>query len=106
MSVRYIVIEGVTGVGKTCLAGLLGKRLNARLELEDVHENPFLPLFFEDPDRYGFQTQVFFLLNRYRQQQVFHQMDLFQKVVVSNFLFARDRLYAHVALPDEELALY
>ena len=106
MAVRYIAIEGVTGVGKTGLARLLGARLNARLELEDAEENPFLPLFYEDPERYGFQTQVFFLLSRYRQQQAFHQMDLFQSVVVSNLLFARDRIYAHVALNDDELALY
>ena len=106
MAVRYIAIEGVTGVGKTGLARLLGERVNARLELEDAEENPFLPLFYEDPERYGFQAQVFFLLSRYRQQQAFHQMDLFQSVVVSNFLFARDRIYAHVALNDDELALY
>ena len=69
MAVRFIAIEGVTGVGKTDLARLLGSRLNARLALEEVEENPFLPLFYEDPERYGFQTQVFFMLSRYRQQQ-------------------------------------
>ena len=93
-------------MGKTDLARLLGEHLNARLVLEDVGQNPFLPLFYEEPERYGFQAQVFFMLSRYRQQQELHQMDLFQSVVVSNYLFARDRIYAHVTLNDEELALY
>ena len=106
MSVRYLAIEGVTGVGKTSLSRRLGSRLSARLALEEVEENPFLPLFYEDPERYGFQTQVFFMLNRYRQQQELHQMDLFQSLVVSNFMFARDRIYANIALNDAEFALY
>jgi len=104
--VRYIAIEGVTGVGKTRLARLLGSRLNARLALEEPEENPFLPLFYEAPDRYGFQAQVFFMLSRFRQQQDLHQMDLFQETVVSNFIFERDRIYANVALNDAEFALY
>ncbi len=106
VAVRYIAIEGVPGVGKTGLARILGERLNARLVLEDAQENPFLPLFYEEPEHYGFQTQAFFLLNRYRQQQDLHQIDLFQAVVVSNYLFARDGIYAHVALSDAELSLY
>ena len=106
MSVRYLAIEGVTGVGKSRFARLLADRLRARLALEDVEENPFLPLFYEDPQRYGFQTQVFFMLSRYRQQQELHQMDLFQSMVVSNFIFERDRIYANVALNDAEFALY
>lgn len=106
MGVRYIAIEGVTGVGKTRLAHLLAKRLNAHLALEDVAENPFLPLFYEDPPRYGFQTQVFFMLSRYRLQQELHQMDLFQTFVISNFIYERDRIYANVSLNDTEFALY
>lgn len=106
MAVRYIAIEGVTGVGKTSFARLLGGQLNARLVLEVPEENPFLPLFYEAPDRYGFQAQVFFMLSRYRQQQELHQMDLFQETVVSNFIFERDRIYANVALNDTEFALY
>ena len=106
MAARYIAIEGVPGVGKAYLARILGDRLNARLVLEIAEENPFLPLFYEDPEHYRFQAQVFFLLNRYRQQQDLHQMDLFQSVVVSNYLFARDGIYAHVALNDAELSLY
>lgn len=106
MAVRYIAIEGVPGVGKTDLARLLGERLNARLVLEDAQENPFLPLFYEEPAYYGFQTQAFFLLSRYRQQQDLHQIDLLQSIVVSNYLFARDGIYAHVVLNDEEVSLY
>lgn len=104
--VRYIAIEGVPGVGKTGLAQVLASRLNARLALEDVEENPFLPLFYEDPQHYGFQAQVFFMLSRYRLQQELHQMDLFQSMVVSNFIFDRDRIYANMALNDAEFALY
>lgn len=106
MSVRYIVVEGVTGVGKRHLAQMLATRLGARLEAEEPDDNPFLPLFYEDPDRFGFQTQVFSLLNRYRQIQSLHQLDLFRSQVVSTCLFARDGIYAHVTLGDAELALY
>lgn len=106
MAVRYIAIEGATGVGKTRLARMLGARLNARLVLEEAEDNPFLPLFYEDSERYRFQAQVFFMLSRYRQQQELHQMDLFQSMVVGNYLFARDRIYAHAILNDTELSLY
>ena len=93
-------------MGKKRLARLLGRRLNARLLLEEPEENPFLPLFYEAPDQYGFQTQVFFMLSRYRQQQELHQMDLFEEAVVSNFIFEKDRIYANVTLNDTEFALY
>lgn len=106
MAAKYIAIEGVTGVGKTELSRLISEHLNARQVLEEPEENPFLPLFYEEPSHYGFQTQVFFLLSRYRQQQELHQIDLFHSVVVSNYLFARDRIYAHAVLNDDELALY
>ncbi|MDA0710704.1 MAG: deoxynucleoside kinase [bacterium] len=106
MDARYIAIEGVTGVGKRGLARLLAVRLHARLVLEEVAENPFLPLFYENPQHYGFQTQVFFMLSRYRMQQELRQMDLFQNLVITNFIFERDRVYAHVGLNDDELALY
>lgn len=103
---RYIAVEGVTGVGKTQLATLLSARLGARLELEEPDDNPFLPLFYEDPGRYGFQAQVFYLLERYRRLQAFHQMDLFRSQVVSNYMYDRDAIYAHATLSDTELGLY
>ena len=106
MAVRYLAIEGPPCVGKTELARLLGRSMKARLVLEEAEENPFLPLFYENPEHYGFQTQVFFMLHRYRQQQDLHQMDLFESTVVSNYLFARSGIYAHVCLNDAELSLY
>ena len=75
----YIAIEGPIGVGKTSLANLMSKELSARLVLEEFEENPFLPDFYKDPERYSFQTQLFFLLQRYRQQQELRQVDMFQK---------------------------
>ena len=106
MAVKYIAIEGVPFVGKSDLARLLGERLGARLVLEDAEEHPFLPLFYEDPAHYGFQTQAFFMLNRYRQQQNLHQRDLFESSIVTNYLFARSAIYANTILGDDELMLY
>lgn len=106
MAARHIVVEGVTGVGKTHLATLLATRLGARLEIEEPDDNPFLPLFYEDPGRYGFQAQVFYLLERYRKMQAFHQMDLFRSQVVANYMYERDAIYAHTTLSDTELGLY
>lgn len=106
MAARYLAVEGPPCAGKTELAHALAERLDARLVLEDAEENPFLPLFYEEPDRYGFQTQAFFLLSRYRRQQELHQIDLFQSLVVSNYIIARDAVYAHVTLTDDELRLY
>jgi deoxyguanosine kinase len=103
---RYIVIEGVIGVGKTSLARLLARDLDARLNLEVVEENPFLACFYEDPRRYAFSTQLFFLLSRYQQQQGFFQQDLFKRRVVSDYLFAKDRIFANLNLDDIELQLY
>ncbi len=103
---RYICIEGVIGVGKTSLARLLGERLNARVIYEKPEENPFLEDFYRDPRRYAFQTQLFFLLSRYRQQQDSLQPDLFHDTMVSDYLFAKDRIFAHLNLEDRELFLY
>ncbi len=103
---RYIAVEGVIGVGKTSLSRLLARDLDARLNLEVVEENPFLPRFYADPPRYAFATQIFFLLSRFRQQQEFFQQDLFQKCVVSDYLFAKDHIFATLNLNDTELQLY
>ncbi len=103
---KYICIEGVIGAGKTSMARLLGEHMDARVIYEKPEENPFLEDFYKDPARYAFQVQLFFLLSRYRQQQESLQPDLFQPATVSDYLFAKDRIFAHLNLEDRELFLY
>lgn len=105
-SPRYIVVEGPIGVGKTSLVDLLAERLGARALLEVAEDNPFLPSFYRDPKRFAFQTQLWFLLNRYRQQQELGQFDLFRQTLVADYLFAKDKIFAYLTLEDYELALY
>ena len=102
----YIAIEGPIGVGKTSLANLMSKELSARLVLEEFDENPFLPDFYKDPERFAFQTQLFFLLQRYRQQQELRQVDMFQKLLVTDYMFVKDRLFASLNLGEKEMQLY
>ena len=103
---RYIAIEGVIGVGKTTLAAKLGESLGARVVLEQFEENPFLKDFYRDPERYAFQTQIFFLLTRYKQQRDLFQADLFQRFLVTDYIFEKDKIFAYLNLQDEELKLY
>lgn len=103
---RYIVIEGPIGVGKTTLVTRLAERFGARTVLEIFEENPFLADFYADRDRYAFQTEMFFLLSRYRQQEQFAQDDLFGRLSVSDYLFTKCRLFASLTLNDHELTLY
>ena len=102
----YIAVEGPIGVGKTSLANLISKELGARLVLEQFEENPFLPEFYKDPERYSFQTQLFFLLQRYRQQQELKQVDMFQNLLITDYLFVKDRLFASLNLNEKEMHLY
>ena len=102
----YIAIEGVIGVGKTSLAKILTQRLNSRLILEKFEENPFLSDFYDDRQRYAFQTQLFFLLSRYRQQLELSQTDVFHRSIVTDYIFAKDRLFAYINLDEKELHLY
>ena len=104
--VGFIAIEGPIGAGKTSLAKTLAQRLNARLELEDIESNPFLKDFYRDPGRFAFKTQIFFLLSRYQRQRELLQGDLFKKGLISDYLFAKDRIFAEINLDDRELALY
>lgn len=104
--VRYLAVEGVIGAGKTSLARMVSERLNARLVLEKFEENPFLERFYEDPDHYAFQTQIFFLLSRYKQQQELFQADLFQSTLVTDYIFEKDKIFAYLNLQDDELRLY
>lgn len=104
--IRYIAIEGVIGAGKTTLAKMITERLQAKLVLEKFEENPFLAKFYEDPDHYAFQTQIFFLLSRYKQQQELFQGDLFYNFLVSDYIFDKDKIFAYLTLQDDELKLY
>lgn len=103
---RYIVVEGVIGVGKTSLARMLSERLQAKLVLEEVEENPFLKDFYRDRARFAFQTQMHFLFSRYQQQRDLRQTELFSERMVSDYLFQKDRIFASLNLADRELALY
>ncbi|GAA5522325.1 deoxynucleoside kinase [Aliifodinibius salicampi] len=102
----FIAIEGVIGVGKTSLAKLLSERHNARLVLEQFKDNPFLPKFYEDRERYAFPTQMAFLASRFQQQQDMLSKDLFQQMIISDYIFEKDRIFARLNLGDDELALY
>jgi len=102
----HIAIEGTIGVGKTSLGKILGERLDAKLILEEFEGNPFLVEFYNDTERYAFQTQLFFLLSRYRQQQQLQQTDLFTKTLISDYMFIKDRLFAALNLSDQEMSLY
>ncbi|MDV6374491.1 deoxynucleoside kinase [Deinococcus arenicola] len=102
----YLVVEGPIGVGKTSLARRLSARYGAELNLEIVEENPFLARFYEQPEVYAFQVQVFFLLSRFKQLSGLTQPDLFSGNVVSDYLFAKDFIFAAMNLKDAEFALY
>lgn len=106
IELRYIAIEGVIGAGKSSLAQKLSTKLGSSLIMEQFEENPFLEKFYDDRDRYAFQTQMFFLINRYKQQQQLNQQELFSKYVVSDYIFEKDKIFAYLNLSGEELKLY
>lgn len=102
----YIAVEGPIGVGKTSLAEQLAARLDGRVVYELAEGNPFLADFYKEPRQLAFQTQVFFLMSRYSRQQLLANRDLFSGMVISDYLFAKDRIFAGINLSDDELALY
>jgi deoxyadenosine/deoxycytidine kinase len=105
-SLKYIAIEGVIGAGKTTLADMLSKEIGAKLILEEFESNPFLEDFYQDPVRYAFQAQTFFLLNRFQQQQRLMQADIFHQKIVSDYIFEKDRIFATLNLNEKEMVLY
>ena len=102
----YVAIEGPIGAGKTSLAKLLAEKLGARTVLEDFEDNPFLSDFYEDPKRFAFQTQLNFLIQRYQQQQELRQVDIFHNLLITDYMFIKDRLFASLNLDEKEMNLY
>ena len=102
---RYIAIEGPIGAGKTALAERLGTRLDATVILEEV-ENPFLADFYGDRPGAALQAQLFYLLNRHRQQASLRQADLFSQMTICDYLFDKDKIFAYLNLDDNELFIY
>ena len=103
---QYIAVEGVIGAGKTSFAQMLADRIDAQLVCEEVLENPFLVDFYKNRRRYAFSCQLFFLISRFQQQQQLLTRDLFAQRIVSDYLFAKDTIFAGVNLSERELALY
>lgn len=106
-NLKYIAVEGAIGCGKTSFVEILGGRLNAKMIRENVEENPFLTKFYGDTKRYAFQTQLFFLLSRFKQQQeIAYQLDLFHSLLLSDYYFVKDRIFASINLDVHEMQLY
>lgn len=103
---RYIAIDGAIGTGKTTVAQMLADDLGGRAILEPLSENPFLEEFYQDRERNGFKTQLYFLLNRYQQQLELKQQDLFETITVADYTFAKDRIFAELNCSADELQLY
>ena len=102
---RHVAIDGPIGVGKTSLVELLSRRFHGTKILEDV-DNPFLPDFYKKKKGSAFQTQLFFLLSRYQQQREIAQIDLFTTLVVADYHFPKDKIFACLNLDDSELLIY
>ena len=103
---RYVVVEGPIGVGKTTLVHRLAERVRARLILEVFEENPFLARFYQDRATWAFQTELFFLLSRYRQQRQVHQESLFADVTLADYLFHKNLIFSGLTLLETEWKLY
>lgn len=99
---KFIAIEGVIGVGKTTLTRLLQPIFSADVLLEQFEENPFLPKFYAEPERYAFQTQIFFLLSRYHQLHDTAECTS----LIADYTLAKDKIFAHLTLENDDLAMY
>jgi deoxyadenosine/deoxycytidine kinase len=104
--INYIAVEGVIGAGKTSLVRKLQVRLNATMILENHDENPFLAKFYKNRKRYAFQTQMLFLISRYKQLEDLNQESIFSEFSVADYIFEKDLLFAYLNLDKEELRLY
>ena len=106
MYYKYITIEGNIGSGKTVLSSMLAKDYNARLILEEFDDNPFLPKFYEDPDKHAFPLELFFMAERYHQLKSFKDQDLFAPQIFSDYFFIKSRLFAQNNLRKDEMQLF
>ena len=104
---RFLVIEGNIGAGKTTLAKMIAHEMNAKLVLEQFADNPFLPKFYGDPDRYSFPLELSFLADRYNQikKDVFNP-ELFQSLIVADYFFAKSAIFAQNTLKEDEYRLF
>ena len=105
VQLRHVAVDGPIGVGKTSLVEMLSRKFHGTKILEDV-DNPFLPDFYKKKKGAAFQTQLFFLLSRYQQQQEIAQIDLFTNLVVADYHFPKDKIFACLNLDDSELLIY
>lgn len=105
-SLNYLAIEGAIGAGTTTLATLLSDHWEAGLVLEEFEDNPFLERFYDDQERWAFQTQLAFLASRFHQQKALSERDLFQSLTVSDYVFDKDRIFARQTLSGDERQLY
>ena len=104
---QYIAIEGNIGAGKTSFCELLHSESNSKLVLEQFKENPFLPLFYKDPERYAFTLELFFMTERYKQfQSLLATADLFSEFILSDYFFTKTLIFARQNLPDHEYKLF
>ncbi len=104
---KYIAIEGPIGVGKTSLAKLIAKKYNGELILEQYYDNPFLKEFYDDIEKNAFHTQVFFLINRYKQQiSDIQEFSLFHSFIIADYTFYKDKIFAYMNLSDNDLLIY
>jgi deoxyadenosine/deoxycytidine kinase len=107
MKYKFITVEGNIGAGKTTLVNLLASKLKAKIILEQFADNPFLPKFYQEPSKYGFPLELSFLADRFKQlKEILNTRDLFNEVIISDYLFIKSKLFAKVNLPDDEYKLY
>lgn len=105
-AVQYLAVEGLIGAGKTTLARRLAADWNARLVLEEFDDNPFLPRFYEEPERYGFSVELSFLAQRYHQLKRVTEQDLFDPLTVADYSLGKSLIFASVTLKGDEYALF